>query len=49
MLRASRTPTADQFFVHSYLAGLEAGTQCHYWFRYSDGGEQGATADGIRS
>ena len=45
-LRASRTLNADQFFVHARLTGLSPGTQYHYRFRYTHGGEVGVTADG---
>ncbi|HLN70006.1 MAG TPA: metallophosphoesterase [Streptosporangiaceae bacterium] len=45
-LRASRTLNADQFFVHARLAGLSPGTQYHYRFRYTHGGEVGVTPDG---
>ena len=45
-LRASRTLNADQFFVHARLAGLSPGTQYHYRFRYTQGGEVGVTPDG---
>jgi hypothetical protein len=45
VLRASRTLNADQFFVHAHMAGLEPGTQYHYRFRYTSGGEVGTTAD----
>ena len=45
-LRASRTLNADQFFVHARLTGLSPGTQYHYRFRYTQGGEVGVTPDG---
>jgi calcineurin-like phosphoesterase family protein len=45
VLRAARTLNADQFFVHAHLAGLQPGTQYHYRFRYTSGGEIGTTAD----
>ncbi|MGD0556157.1 MAG: metallophosphoesterase family protein [Streptosporangiaceae bacterium] len=45
VLKASRTLNADQFFVHARLDGLAPGTQYHYRFRYTAGGEKGATAD----
>jgi hypothetical protein len=45
-LRASRTLNADQFFVHARLTGLSPGTQYHYRFRYTHGGEVGVTPDG---
>jgi Calcineurin-like phosphoesterase len=45
VLKASRTLNADQFFVHAKATRLTPGTQYHYRFRYTAGGEAGATTD----